>query len=135
MEFSELILAIDTSSGCALGLLTPLGKTFWVSSEERQAAHEILPEIAKMLQVDKIDIRQLSAIAVATGPGSFTGLRIGVAVAQAFGFAHNIPIVAISNLALLAYGASLRNQKVEFNEVFSLCIISQSATVNLESRQ
>lgn len=118
MEFSELILAIDTSSGCALGLLTPLGKTFWVSSEERQAAHEILPEIAKMLQVDKIDIRQLSAIAVATGPGSFTGLRIGVAVAQAFGFAHNIPIVAISNLALLAYGASLRNQKVEFNEVF-----------------
>ena len=118
MEFSELILAIDTSSGCSLGLLAPSGETFWVSQEARQSAHEILPEISKLLQAENIDVGQLSAIAVATGPGSFTGLRIGVSVAQAFGFAHDIPIVAISNLALLAYGASLRNKRVEFNEAF-----------------
>ena len=118
MEFSQLILAIDTSSGCSLGLLTPLGKTFWISREVRKSAHEILPEIEKMLQAEKITIEQLSAITVATGPGSFTGLRIGISVAQAFGFAHDIPIVTISNLALLAYGASMRNKKAKFDEAF-----------------
>ena len=118
MAFRELMLAIDTSSGCSLGLLTPLGETFWVSHAERQSAHEILPQIEKMLRAEKIYVQELNAIAVATGPGSFTGLRIGVSVEQAFGFAHDIPIIAISNLALLAYGASARHEKVEFNEMF-----------------
>jgi tRNA threonylcarbamoyladenosine biosynthesis protein TsaB len=51
----------------------------------------------------KLDFKQLSAIAVASGPGSYTGLRIGVSTAKAFCYALNIPLVAIETLDIMAH--------------------------------
>lgn len=47
-------------------------------------------------------LEQLDAIAVVKGPGSFTGLRIGIAVTQGLAFAHQIPVIAVSSLAVVA---------------------------------
>ena len=52
----------------------------------------LLPLINKILKNNKIKFKDLVAIEVDTGPGSFTGLRVGAAVAQALGLALNIPV-------------------------------------------
>ena len=60
----------------------------------------MLDEISKMTE---LDLSTVDAIAVAKGPGSFTGLRIGSATAKGLGLALNIPIVEISTTEGLAY--------------------------------
>lgn len=52
----------------------------------------LLPLIIKLLKIEKIALDDLQNIEVETGPGSFTGLKVGVAVANALGFALNIPV-------------------------------------------
>ena len=52
----------------------------------------LLPLIVKILKKNKLEVSNIKSIRVATGPGSFTGTRVGVAVANALGFALDIPI-------------------------------------------
>ncbi len=63
----------------------------------------LLPMIADMLKMSGIDKNDLDAIAVAAGPGSFTGLRIGAATAKGLAQGLGIPIVPVSSLEGLAY--------------------------------
>lgn len=63
----------------------------------------LLPMIQDMLRMAEVPVEELDAIAVAAGPGSFTGLRIGAATAKGLGQALNIPLVAVSSLEGLAY--------------------------------
>ena len=60
--------------------------------------------IADMLAMAEVDKKELTAIAVAAGPGSFTGLRIGASTAKGMAQALDIPIVPVSTLEGLAYG-------------------------------
>jgi tRNA threonylcarbamoyladenosine biosynthesis protein TsaB len=53
---------------------------------------------------------QLTALAVATGPGSFTGLRIGMALAKGIAFAHHLPLVGVPTLDVLAAAQPLRDE-------------------------
>ncbi len=62
--------------------------------------------VKKLLDSAQIKISELDAIAIIAGPGSFTGLRIGSAVAQGLAFAHEIPIVMCSSLAVMAMRAT-----------------------------
>ena len=66
-------------------------KEYWIK-EKHQKAQIILPLIEKILKKYKIQFSQLSAIEVNTGPGSFTGVRVGVSIANALGFALKVPI-------------------------------------------
>lgn len=59
-----------------------------------------------MLKDADLQLSELNAIAVARGPGSFTGLRIGIAVAQGLAFGQQLPIVPVSSLALVAANAA-----------------------------
>jgi len=98
------LLVIDTSSRvCAVGLLIE-GKWQQIETETpRQAAQEVLGLISALLEERCLALSQLDAIAITSGPGSFTGLRIGIGIVQGLAESTKLPVIAISNLALFAY--------------------------------
>lgn len=63
-----------------------------LSEENKFGSQALLPLIIKLLKVANINLKTLKGIEVDTGPGSFTGLRVGVAVANALGFALAISV-------------------------------------------
>lgn len=63
-----------------------------LSEENIYGSQVLLPLIIKLLQTTNNELRTLKGIEVEEGPGSFTGLRVGASVAQALGFALNIPV-------------------------------------------
>jgi tRNA threonylcarbamoyladenosine biosynthesis protein TsaB len=88
------ILFIDTSSNKEITIgLTSNGKenkvTKVLSSHRDQV---VLPMIIGLLEKNNLAFQDLSEIEVVTGPGSFTGLRVGVAIANALSYSLNIPI-------------------------------------------
>lgn len=109
---STNILLIDTSSArCAVGLMLNGEWDSLETESPKQAAQKILPLIQELLDKRNAKASEIDAIGIATGPGSFTGLRVGVGVAQGLASALNIKIVPISNLALLAYAAAIQSSK------------------------
>jgi tRNA threonylcarbamoyladenosine biosynthesis protein TsaB len=99
----KTVLTINTASDqCAVALLCNGQLSERTSAAQRQSAQRVLPMIAELLQEAGISLAALDLIAVVAGPGSFTGVRIGVSVAQGLSFAHSIPVVALSSLALTA---------------------------------
>ena len=100
-----MILAIDTATQyAALALYTPDG----VYAEEnwfagRNHTVELMPRLARMLAAANLTPANLTALAVSLGPGSFTGLRIGLAAAKGLALPHNLPIVGVPTLEIMAY--------------------------------
>jgi tRNA threonylcarbamoyladenosine biosynthesis protein TsaB len=83
-------LFIDTSSNEKI-VLKVNGESF--ESEARRAkSQRLLPFISETLASLHAEISDLTEVEVATGPGSFTGIRVGVAVAQTLGWVLNIPV-------------------------------------------
>ncbi len=70
-------------------------------------ARQLLPLIAELLEREKTGWGQIDRLAVGVGPGTFTGLRIGIATARGLSRARAIPLVGISTLESLALGARL----------------------------
>ena len=96
-------LAIDTSSSvCVLGVRVD-GQT-WVDEAELGRSHsqEILPRIEALLIRAGIARSSIKGIVYGQGPGSFTGLRIGIGVVQGLAYGLNVPVVGISSLKCLA---------------------------------
>jgi len=60
--------------------------------KQKLGSQLLLPMIVKILKKNKIDFSKLTAVEVNTGPGSFTGTRVGVAVANALGYSLDIPV-------------------------------------------
>ncbi len=63
-----------------------------IVEEQKLGSQVLLPLIVRILKKQKATFADISAVEVNTGPGSFTGTRIGVAVANALGFTLNIPV-------------------------------------------
>lgn len=101
------ILAIDTShSHCSVALNNG-GKIDSLSTTQpRQHARRLLPMIEELLARNAISLSHLDAIAFVRGPGSFTGLRIGAGVAQGLALGAQLPVLALSSLAVMALKAS-----------------------------
>ena len=99
------ILAIDSSGLVASVALMEddilVGE--YTIHNKKTHSQTLLPMIADMMKMSGIDKNDLDAIAVAAGPGSFTGLRIGAATAKGLAQGLGIPIVPISSLEGLAY--------------------------------
>lgn len=101
-----LLLALDTSTR-AIGLALFNGaqiihETSWLSHDHHTV--ELAPAVADALSKGNLSSKELGAIAVAIGPGSFTGLRIGLALAKGLAIVRHIPIVGIPTLDVLASG-------------------------------
>ena len=88
------ILYIDTRDNKEIIVrLTKDGKNFELKSEaNRNSSQTALPMIAKVLKDAEIKLSDIDEIKVETGPGSFTGLRVGVAIANALSFAGEIKV-------------------------------------------
>jgi tRNA threonylcarbamoyladenosine biosynthesis protein TsaB len=102
-----LLLAIDTSTehaGLALGVRDRVTVRSWPAG--RTQTTSILPAIDAMLVEAGLTPAALTAIAVATGPGTFTGLRVGMSIAKGIVLARGIPLVGIPTLELAAASAT-----------------------------
>lgn len=73
-------------------------------------SRSILPAIEALLAKAQVSLSMLDAIAVGKGPGSFTGVRLGLSVAQGLCFGLDIPCIPVSTLAILAYRARVEAQ-------------------------
>lgn len=63
-----------------------------LSMENEYGSQVLLPLIIRLLELGKLEIGDLTSVEAETGPGSFTGLKVGASVSQALGFALNIPV-------------------------------------------
>ena len=77
--------------------------------EERTASTALLGAIRAALAADGLRMADLAAVGVVSGPGSFTGVRVGLAVAKGLCEAASLPLAAVSRLAVLAEAAGLQN--------------------------
>jgi tRNA threonylcarbamoyladenosine biosynthesis protein TsaB len=98
-QVDRAILSIDTSSGqggVALydGLM--LSTRSWPA--DRSHTTTLLAEVHHLLDRAEINVRELAAVAVATGPGTFTGLRVGFGVAKGFHLASGVPLIGVPTL-------------------------------------
>lgn len=101
-----ILLAIDTATECCSAALLVDGKMYSRSSvQPRLHAELILPFIDELLFEAKIKKTHIAGLVVGQGPGAFTGVRIGIGVAQGLALALSIPVVPVSNLETLAYTA------------------------------
>ncbi len=99
-------LAIETATDQASVALVAGGRTFVRESRGLRApSRNVYEWIGELLAEARIGLGALDCVAYGTGPGSFTGTRVAVAVAQGLGFARGLPLCPVSTLAALAEGA------------------------------
>ncbi|MGQ9502094.1 MAG: tRNA (adenosine(37)-N6)-threonylcarbamoyltransferase complex dimerization subunit type 1 TsaB [Anaerolineae bacterium] len=100
-----MILAIDTATSFA-GLALWEEDRLWAEEAWHTRLNhsvELMPRIQRMLTTYHITVEQLAAIAISLGPGSFTGVRAGLAAAKGLAMPFRIPVVGISTLDVIAY--------------------------------
>lgn len=102
------ILCLETSTtNCSVAIAVD-GKVKAIREENNQKfshAEKLHVFIAEVLSESGFDKKELDAVAISKGPGSYTGLRIGVSAAKGLCFALDIPLISISTLELLAQQA------------------------------
>ena len=101
-----IILNIETSTTNCSVSLSKQGEVFALledNSKEYSHAERLHVYMERILTENKLTIGQLDAVAVSKGPGSYTGLRIGVSAAKGLCFALNKPLIAVSTLEALAH--------------------------------
>jgi tRNA threonylcarbamoyladenosine biosynthesis protein TsaB len=114
-----LILAFDTATDVATSALVRDGD---VLGERASRAVRILDDVNDLLESASLDAEAVDAIAVGTGPGSYTGLRIGLVTARALALSLAAPVAGVSTLDALAAGAAGASPLIDGRrgEVFAL---------------
>jgi len=103
---NNLILQIDTSTTVCSVALSENGQTLAVIDLDEPNAHaaKLTVLIEQILSETERSMKELAAIAVSMGPGSYTGLRIGVSTAKGLCYGLDIPLIAINTLEALFFG-------------------------------
>lgn len=99
------ILGID-SSGLVAGVAVTENEVLvaeYTTNYRKTHSQTLLPMLEELCRMVELDLSTVDAIAIASGPGSFTGLRIGSATAKGLGLALNKPLVEVSTLEALAW--------------------------------
>ncbi|CAM8668023.1 COG1214 Inactive homolog of metal-dependent proteases, putative molecular chaperone [Paracoccaceae bacterium] len=103
---AETVLAFDTSAAhCAAALLLPDGRVLTrLEPMEKGQAERLMPLLEELLREAGLGWSDLTRLAVGTGPGNFTGVRIAVAAARGLALGLGIPAIGITRLEALAFG-------------------------------
>ena len=100
------VLAIDTAlAACSAAVLDTVHGGLLASESQpmiRGHAEALMPLVARVMQAAGVAFSDLDRIVVTTGPGSFTGLRVGIAAARGLGVATDIPVIGVSTLSAYA---------------------------------
>ncbi len=105
-------LAIDTSGKSAGLAIVSDGRILYELFMNTGLNHSVvlLPEIDHALNVLNLDLKDFDLFVATTGPGSFTGLRIGLSTLKGFALSHNKPLVGVSTLEALAWNINSENR-------------------------
>lgn len=100
------ILALDTSSATLSVAVLDEEKVLAYREQimERGQGEALVPIIRDVLSDARVDISDINGVAVAVGPGSFTGVRVGLSTARGIGLALNVPVYGVTNFESFAYG-------------------------------
>ena len=108
------ILGMDTSSkACSVAVIeddTLLCE--FIINDKKTHSQKLMPMVEKMLEMSDISIEDMDAIAISSGPGSFTGLRIGMATAKAMAHVNDIPVIPVDSLEAIAWNMNLCDRKI-----------------------
>lgn len=108
-----MLLAIDTATRIlALALHdgeTLIGEQMWRTANRHNTL--LAPSVQQMLDICDVSVDDLTAIAVTNGPGSYTGLRIGVAFAKGMAASNHLPLIGVNTLDMVAAGQPFRNTR------------------------
>jgi len=109
-----IILNIDTAINSASVCLSKEAKSlqFALNSDQKDHASWLHPAIQTVIAEAGMQTKDLEAIAVTIGPGSYTGLRVGLSAAKGLCFALNIPLISINTLELMAH--TVKNEEADF---------------------
>jgi len=105
-----MILCLETATPVCSVALNDSCCTIALRETEGQNAHseKITNFINEVMEVGRIGYNQLDAVAVSQGPGSYTGLRIGVSTAKGICYAADLPLMAVDTLEAMAYGMKMK---------------------------
>ena len=116
----DYILNIHTSSEKAIVNICEGSKVLATAINTEQNQHAVFLHVAikNILQDNEIKLSDLKAIGVAGGPGSYTGIRVGLATAKGLCFGLNIPMMMFNSLELMAFSAIRNFSNPEKNTLF-----------------
>ena len=111
----SLILNLETSSKNCSVSLSSMGKLvshFELEDDKYRHSELLTSKIQDILFNEKLNVKDLDAISIGVGPGSFTGLRIGFSVAKGLCYPHKIKLIGISTLKILANSLESKNNNI-----------------------
>ena len=114
-----VILNIESSGSASSVALSVDGNVEW-SAVEREAMHQatdLAPFVAQAMEEVTRKELKIDAVAVSTGPGSYTGLRIGMSLAKGLAFGLDVPLIGVETLKLIAVKAMFRNFNFTGDEI------------------
>ncbi|MDE6622023.1 MAG: tRNA (adenosine(37)-N6)-threonylcarbamoyltransferase complex dimerization subunit type 1 TsaB [Lachnospiraceae bacterium] len=150
------LLALDSSGLVASAAIVEDDVTIaeYTINHKKTHSQTLLPMLEELKRMTELDMHTIDAIAVAAGPGSFTGLRIGSATAKGLGLALGIPIIPVPTVDALAYNLygsdrficpimdARRNQVytglyafrkgAQIDDGYDLCIVKKQCVVEIE---
>lgn len=108
------VLGIDTSSMATSICVIEDNKLIceYTVNTKKTQSQKLMPMIENMLNISDININEIDLIAICEGPGSFTGLRIGMSTAKAIAHVKNLPIIGVNSLEILSGNMNLCDKKI-----------------------
>ena len=108
------ILGIDTSTMAANIAVLEDDKLIceYTINTKKTHSQKLMPMIENMLKLSDIEIKEIDAIGICVGPGSFTGLSIGMATAKAMAHVNNIPLIGVNSLEILGANMDRCDKKI-----------------------